>query len=260
MRRPHHDHSLDAPRRRRERGERAAGDWPRVGVPRVRGDDRLGGPHDGNARLSHAASHQSSKLERVERVEGPRDRSRADFTHRRVAPGWLGPWSALDEARTDPRRGRPRRRRGVYQVLESPRRRPRGVHAVPPRVPPERRAARPVLRPRPLERRDRAHHVRALERILRRSHREEAAQSFPAGHAGSVVRDGRLQPHLQVLPELGYLQVARHRHAGRCGFAGGRRRCGGASRLPERRLHVQRSGHLPRVRHRRGEGMPRSGA
>ena len=43
--------------------------------------------------------------------------------------------------------------------------------------------------------------------------REEAAESFPAGHLGAVVRHRRLQSRLQVLPELGHEQVARDGHA-----------------------------------------------
>ena len=61
-------------------------------------------------------------------------------------------------------------------------------------------------------RRDRAHDLRPLERVLRRPDREEAAQPLPAGDAGALVRDGRLQPRLPVLPELGHLEVARRRH------------------------------------------------
>ena len=36
---------------------------------------------------------------------------------------------------------------------------------------------------------------------------------FLPGNAGPVVRHRRLQPDLQVLPELGHLQIARVRHA-----------------------------------------------
>ena len=60
----------------------------------------------------------------------------------------------------------------------------------------------------------------------RRSHREEAAQPLPAGHAGAVVRHRRLQPRLPVLPELGHLQVAR----GRPRSPRRRRRAGGRPR------------------------------
>ncbi len=79
---------------------------------------------------------------------------------------------------------------------------------------------------------------------------------FLPGTAGALVRDGRLQPRLQVLPELGHLQVARDGHAGRRRLARGARGRGRAARLPERRLHLQRPGHLPRVRRRHGDGLP----
>src|SRR5687767_13941768 len=45
-----------------------------------------------------------------------------------------------------------------------------------------------------------------LLKLLRRPDREEAAQPFPAGHGGAVVQHRRLQPDLQVLPELGHLE------------------------------------------------------
>ena len=52
------------------------------------------------------------------------------------------------------------------------------------------------------------YYVRSLQRLLRRPDRKEAAQPFLAGYAGTVVRHGRLQPGLQILPELGHQQVA----------------------------------------------------
>jgi len=175
--------------------------------------------------------------------------------HRRLSAAWLRTWHR-NAARSDPdlagRRDRP------HQVLEPTRRRARRVWSVSPSVSPAGGAARPVLRSRARERRDRAHDVRSFERVLRRSDREEAAQSLPARHARSVVRDRGLQPHVQILPELGHLQVARERHAGRCSLASGRRGRRGAARVPQRRVHVQRPGHLPRVRHRRGERVPRT--
>ena len=47
-----------------------------------------------------------------------------------------------------------------------------------------------------------------------RSRRSRSTISCP-GTAGALVRHGRLQPGLQVLPELGHHHVARGRHAGR---------------------------------------------
>ena len=75
------------------------------------------------------------------------------------------------------------------------------------------RAARALFRARPCGRRDGADHLGPVVGLLRRSDREEAAQPFPARHAGAVVRHRRLQPRLQVLPELGHLQEPRDRPA-----------------------------------------------
>ena len=82
---------------------------------------------------------------------------------------------------------------------------------------------------------------------------------FYPGHERPVVRHRRLQPRLQVLPELGHLEVARGRAAERDRHARGDRRGRAAARLPERRLHLQRPGHLGRVRDRDGPGLPRGG-
>ena len=54
----------------------------------------------------------------------------------------------------------------------------------------------------------RADDLRPLQRLLHRPDREEAAEPLPARHARALVRHGRLQPGLQVLPELGHQQVA----------------------------------------------------
>ncbi len=73
--------------------------------------------------------------------------------------------------------------------------------------------ARPLLRAaRPRGRRGHgAHRLRPLDRLLRRSDREEAAQSLPAGLLGAVVRHGGLQPRLRLLPEPGHFQEPRSR-------------------------------------------------
>ena len=55
--------------------------------------------------------------------------------------------------------------------------------------------------------RTRPHDVRPLVRVLHRPDREEAAQPLLPRQLGAVLRDGRLQPRLQVLPELGHLEV-----------------------------------------------------
>ena len=48
-----------------------------------------------------------------------------------------------------------------------------------------------------------------IDRVLRRSDREEAAQSLSAWLGGAVVRDRGLQSRLLVLPELGHLEEPR---------------------------------------------------
>ena len=76
---------------------------------------------------------------------------------------------------------------------------------------------------------DRAHHLRPVERLLRRPHREEAAEPLPARLVGAVVRHRGLQPRLPVLPELGHLEVEGDRHARRRRVARDDRRRRGAS-------------------------------
>ena len=135
------------------------------------------------------------------------------------------------------------------------------MRPLPAPVPPPRGPARLLLRPRARGRRARPHDLRALERVLRRPDREEAAQPLPAGHAGALVRHRRLQPRLQLLPELGHL-ASRARWT-RSPTRPPRSR----SRRPRerlgcrtRRLHLQRPGHLPRVRRRHRDGLPRARA
>ena len=82
---------------------------------------------------------------------------------------------------------------------------------------------------------------------------------FYPGSLGVLVRHRRLQPRLQVLPELGHLEVARDGHADGRGVAGGDRRDGGEDGLPERGLHLQRPGHLRRVRDGHRRRLPRAG-
>ena len=82
---------------------------------------------------------------------------------------------------------------------------------------------------------------------------------FLPGHAGALVRHRRLQPRLPVLPELGHLQVAGDRHAGRRGVARTTSPTAArAARLPQRGVHLQRPGDLPGVRDRRRRRLPRA--
>ena len=139
-------------------------------------------------------------------------------------------------------------------------RRPHPVRRVPALLQAARGPARPLLRARPPGRRAGADHLRPLVRLLHRPDREEAAEPFPARHAGALVRHRRLQPGLQVLPELGHQQVARDRPAEPGRHAGDDRRCGAAARLPVRRVHLQRPGDLPGIRGRHRARLPRRGA
>ena len=88
-------------------------------------------------------------------------------------------------------------------------RRPHAVRPLPARLPAARRPARPVLRARAPGRRDGAHHLRPQFGLLRRPDREEAAQPLPTRQPVLSLRHRRLQPGLQVLPELGHLQEPR---------------------------------------------------
>ena len=114
----------------------------------------------------------------------------------------------------------------------------------------------PLLRARPARRRGRAPDVRPLERLLRRPDREEATEPFPARQRRLLLRHRRLQPRLPLLPELGHLEVSGDGHAGGRGFARGDRSSCGEARLRERRVHLQRSGDLPRIRRRRRRRLP----
>jgi AmmeMemoRadiSam system protein B len=89
-------------------------------------------------------------------------------------------------------------------------RRPHPVRPVPARLPlheGQRGACFVRMRER---RRHGADHLRALVGLLRRPDREEAAEPVLPRLQRAVVRHRRLQPRLQVLPELGHQQVARH--------------------------------------------------
>ena len=90
--------------------------------------------------------------------------------------------------------------------------------------------------------------LRSLERVLRGPRGEEAAQPLPARQRCAVVRHRRLQPGLQVLPELGHLQVAGDRHSGRLRDTTYPRPHGRVSRLPQRGVHLRRPSDLLGVR------------
>ena len=69
-----------------------------------------------------------------------------------------------------------------HKILAPARRRPRPVRRLPALLQAARGAARVLLRARAPAATDRAHDLRALERLLRRPDREEAAQPLPARH------------------------------------------------------------------------------
>src|ERR1700760_3833765 len=114
-------------------------------------------------------------------------------------------------------------------------------------LPARRRPARGVFRARPRARSDRAEDLRPLVRFLSRPDREKAIESLFAWHTGAFVRYGRLQPHLQILPELGYLEVARNRHARRQRIATGPCPRSTTNRMSVGCVHLQRPGDLLRV-------------
>ena len=108
-----------------------------------------------------------------------------------------------------------------------------------------------VLRARPRGRRRRPHHVRPVERLLRRPHREEAAEPLPPRLVGALVRHRRLQPRLPFCQNWDISKSQGDRHARRRRVARGDRPRGRGARLPQRRVHLQRPGDLHGVRDRR---------
>src|SRR5574340_55947 len=98
--------------------------------------------------------------------------------------------------------------RSRYEILASTGRRPHSVRSLSTILHAPGRAAGALLRPGTAAGPDRPDDIRAIQWILCRSNREEAPVPFPARYTGLVVRDCRVQPRLQVLPELGYEQVA----------------------------------------------------
>src|SRR5262245_15438801 len=95
---------------------------------------------------------------------------------------------------SDARCTRRRGRRGA--LFPRTGRRAPGVRRLPAPLSARRRPARPLLRARARGLPDRTHHLGALERLLRRSHREEASEPLPARDARALLRDRRLQPGL----------------------------------------------------------------
>ena len=124
------------------------------------------------------------------------------------------------------------------------------VHALPALLPHGRRSGGILLHPPEPRRQAGAARLRPLDRVRDRSDREEAAQPFPPGHARAELRHRGLQPRLQVLPELGHLEGEARRAGAAAQHARRGRRSRGRPGRAVDRLHLQRSGHLGRVRHR----------
>ena len=79
---------------------------------------------------------------------------------------------------------------------------------------------------------------------------------FLPGLVGSVVRNRRLQPRLRLLPELGHFEEPRGPAPELRRDAGDDRPRRRAAWLRERRLYLQRSGHLHGIRARHGGRVP----
>src|SRR5947209_6836908 len=81
-------------------------------------------------------------------------------------------------------------------------------------------------------------HLKQKAGIPQRPGGKETAQPFLPGNEHPVLRYRGLQSRLQVLPELGHLQVARHRHARRQRESRAARALRARAGLQERRLHL----------------------
>jgi hypothetical protein len=123
-------------------------------------------------------------------------------------------------------------------------------------MPHRRGAGRLLLPPEEPARPARDLRLGADHRLRDRSGGEEAAQPLPSGDHLPLLRDARLQPRLPLLPELGHVQGSLRRGAHPAVESGAGRGAGDRGRRPRHRLHLQRSHHLGRVRHRRGAGGP----
>ena len=111
-------------------------------------------------------------------------------------------------------------------------------------------------------RRDGADHLRPLQRLLHRPDREEAAEPFPA-RARRCSRSARPGCNLTCrFCQNWDISKARETDTlSRRGVAAGRSPRGrGPAGLPVGGVHLQRPGHLPGIRGRRGRRLPRGGA
>jgi hypothetical protein len=131
------------------------------------------------------------------------------------------------------------------------------MRPLPPLLPAARGSARLLLRAQGRRRRAGSRHLWPLLGLLRRPHREEAAEPCAAGLAHALLRHGGLQPRLQVLPEPRHLEVPRRRPPRPPRRPGGHRAGRAGGRLPLDILHLQRPRHLPGVCGGRRRRRPR---
>ena len=128
-----------------------------------------------------------------------------------------------------------------------------------PRLHITRRATRSLLRADESSKRSGSHHLWALHGLCRGPGRKKAAQSLPSGFFHPLFRHGRLQPHLQILPELAHEQSAPHGSINGPGVPHADLTDGRASRLQKCRLYLQRPDHLPGICHGYREKLPGAG-
>ncbi len=133
------------------------------------------------------------------------------------------------------------------------------LHAVSAPVRDSRGQGRVLLHPQERQRPAAEPRLWQIDRVRGRSSREEAAEPLLPGTVGALVRHGRMQPRMQVLPELGHQQGAHRRETQRRRITRADRRARAAQRVQRHRLHLQRSGDLGGVRDRHRRGRARGG-
>ena len=144
-------------------------------------------------------------------------------------------------------------------TLAPARRRPGPVRRVPAGLQAPGGATRDVLRARASPRRDRPHDIRSLDGLLRRS-RSRRSRSTTSSLGRRSSRSGRPAATSPASSARTGTSASRARST-RSPTPPRRRRsphAARAARLPERRLHLQRSGHLHGVRDRRRRRLSRA--
>jgi hypothetical protein len=110
-------------------------------------------------------------------------------------------------------------------------------------LPHARRAARVLFRAGSPGRRGRADQLRTSLWLLHRPDRKKAVQPLLPRQQRALVRNRRLQPWLSLLSELGHLQGTRATSPDRQREPHDVGRRGPRRRLPQHRVHLQRSRH-----------------